>query len=253
MALDNRQRSTSAGIFLLGFIIFIHESGHYLAARLQGSRVKNFSIGFGPKLFSFTADDSEMEFTVRALALGGYVAFPEHSRIDAETEEEKIDDDPDLLQNRPVLDRAIVISAGVIVNIFLAWAAIFTSVSSIGLPTYSFNAGVTIANIVDSNGAGAKAGLTMGNVILKVDGETVLEPLDSASMVAEKIRTSRERAMNFRVLREKELNMSVRAKCFGSRRGREWLVYLQTLSNLQSSFQDRLASCLWERIRNRAH
>ena len=206
--------STSAGVFLLGFIICVHESGHFLAARLQGIRVKNFSIGFGPKLFNFSPKDSETEFTLRLLPLGGYVAFPEHCTIDEKTGEEIIDDDKDLLQNRPILDRALVISAGVIANIILAWASIFVSVSSVGLPTYNFNPGVTIANVVDTNGAAATAGIRNGDVILKIDGNDIKKSLDNASIVAEKIRTSGGRTMDFLIARNgNEFNLRIRPKC----------------------------------------
>lgn len=206
--------STSAGVFLLGFIIFVHESGHFLAARLQGIRVKNFSIGFGPRLFNFSPAKSETEFTVRLLPLGGYVAFPEHSTVDEETGETLVSDDPDMLQNRPLLDRALVISAGVIANIILAWTCIFASISSVGLPTYTFSPGVTIANIVDVEGAGAKAGVMAGDVILQVDGMGIAQSLDNASIVAEKIRTSGGRALDFRILRDdQEFNMRIRPKC----------------------------------------
>lgn len=192
----------------------MHESGHFLAARLQRIRVKNFSIGFGPRLFSFTPKTSDTEFSFRLLPLGGYVAFPEHVSIDEETGEQTFDEDPDLLQNRPIRDRAIVISAGVVANIILAWTSIFCSISGVGVPTYSFNAGVTVAAIVDPQGPAAQAGLQQGDVILSVDGKVVESNLDNAGRVAEKIRTSGGRTMKFKLLREKnELDVGVKARC----------------------------------------
>lgn len=199
---------------MLGFIIFVHESGHFLAARMQGIRVKNFSIGFGPRLFNFSPSKSETEFTIRLLPLGGYVSFPEHSTFDEKSGETIVSDDPDMLQNRPLLDRALVISAGVIANVILAWTCIFASISSVGLPTYAFGPGVTIANVVDVEGAAAKAGVRAGDVILQVDGKDIIQSLDNASIVAEKIRTSGGRGINFRLLRdEQEFNMQIRPKC----------------------------------------
>lgn len=205
--------STGAGIFLLGFIIFIHESGHFLAARWQNIRVKNFSIGFGPKLVSFTPKESETEFTMRMLPLGGYVAFPEHTNITEEGEIE-IDEDPDLLQNRPVMDRALVISAGVIANVILAWASIFASVSFVGLPSYVAQEGVNIAAVVDKAGPAALAGFQEGDIIRSVNGREVPKSLQSAAGVAEQIRTSNGNWMEFSVERNSErLSVRVRPRC----------------------------------------
>lgn len=85
-------------ISVLAFVILIHEGGHFLAARSQGIKVQEFSVGVGPKLFGFTRggnpksknegttdeddieedDDQAIEFNLRAIPLGGYVRFPEN-------------------------------------------------------------------------------------------------------------------------------------------------------------------------------
>lgn len=206
--------STSAGVLVLGFIVFVHESGHFLAARWQNIRVKNFSVGFGPKLFSFTPKQSETEFTIRLLPLGGYVAFPEHMIEDEKTGEQVVNTDPDLLQNRPILDRALVISAGVIANLILAWSAIFISVSAVGIPSYVVEAGVAISSIVDGNGAAAQAGVRTGDLIMSMDGVKIGNRMSNAGEVAEIIRTSKGRAIIFGLSRDNEpFELSIRPKC----------------------------------------
>ncbi|MDE2506758.1 MAG: site-2 protease family protein, partial [Planctomycetota bacterium] len=55
----------------LGFVIFVHELGHFLLAKWNGVKVEKFSIGFGPKLFGFTY--GETEYVIAALPLGGFV------------------------------------------------------------------------------------------------------------------------------------------------------------------------------------
>lgn len=148
------------------------------------------------------------------LPLGGYVAFPEHATVDPDTGELKESDDPDLLQNRPLKDRALVISAGVVANIILAWTSLLFSVGLVGVPTYSFNPGVTIANLVDEGGAAAIAGVRKGDIIQSVDGTKIKAYAESASDVADKIRTSRGRAMLFGIEREGRLmSIRVRPKC----------------------------------------
>jgi membrane-associated protease RseP (regulator of RpoE activity) len=214
LASAGQAASTGTGIAILGAIIFFHECGHYFAARWQGIRVKNFSVGFGPTLFSFVPKGSETEFTLRALPLGGYVAFADAMEVDEETGEKTLDEDPDLLQNRPVLDRAIVISAGVVANIVLAWASIFVSVSAVGLPRYDMSPGVMVTSIVDSAGAGAAAGMRAGDVILSVDDVLVLGSVNSANQVASKIRSSNGQPLDLRFLRDGvEFSKAISPKC----------------------------------------
>ena len=62
-------------LFALGFTIFIHELGHFLAARQRGLIILRFSIGFGPKLFGWTRNG--VEYRLSAIPFGGYVALPQ--------------------------------------------------------------------------------------------------------------------------------------------------------------------------------
>lgn len=101
----------TSAVSVAGVIAF-HEAGHFLAAKYQGMKIESYNIGYGPKLLSFN-DTSGTQFALRAVPLGGYVAFPANTEFDQETGEIiKELDDPDLLQNRPPLQRALVISAG---------------------------------------------------------------------------------------------------------------------------------------------
>ena len=90
-------------IFALGFTIFIHELGHFLAARRRGLVIQRFSIGFGPKLFGWTKDG--VEYRLSAIPFGGYVALPQLAdmgrlegqadkkpKIEEEVEEEALTD-----------------------------------------------------------------------------------------------------------------------------------------------------------------
>lgn len=98
--------STLQAIGILAGIVAFHELGHFTAARVQGIHVSKFSIGFGPSLLSTKV--GEVEYSLRAFPLGGFVAFPDNDEDCPYPE-----DDPDLLKNRPILDRFWVISAGV--------------------------------------------------------------------------------------------------------------------------------------------
>ena len=102
-------------------VVAVHECGHFLAARLQNIHVSKFAIGFGPSLLSYQG--RVVEYSLRALPLGGFVAFP-----DDDPKCPYPEDDPDLLKNRPIRDRAIVISAGVLANVLFAFVILFAQV-----------------------------------------------------------------------------------------------------------------------------
>jgi RIP metalloprotease RseP len=127
-------------ISVLAVLIIVHESGHFIAARAQGITVTRFSIGFGPVLWKYQG--KETEYALRAIPLGGYVAFP-----DDELDEDIAADDPGLLKNRPVLDRAIVISAGVIANLIFAYLLMLTQLGWVGIPELQPQPGVLVSEI----------------------------------------------------------------------------------------------------------
>lgn len=104
-------------ILLLGSMIFLHELGHFIAARLMGIKVDKFAFGFpiGPTLYSKKVGD--VEILVHAFLFGGYVSFP-----DDDEECTLAKDSPLRFINQPVYKRVIVISAGVLFNLFLAYA-----------------------------------------------------------------------------------------------------------------------------------
>jgi len=156
--------SVLAAIAVIALLVFVHESGHFLAARLQGIHVNRFSIGFGPILWKYQGPDTE--YAIRAIPLGGFVGFP-----DDDPESDIPPQDPDLLKNRPVLDRAIVISAGVIANLLFAYLVFVVQFASIGVPqAFNPEPGILIPQIMTESSPAAEAGLKPGDVILSADG-----------------------------------------------------------------------------------
>jgi membrane-associated protease RseP (regulator of RpoE activity) len=157
--------SVLAAIAVLAVLIVVHELGHFMAARSQGIRVNRFSIGFGPVLWKYQG--SETEYALRGIPLGGYVGFPDDdpdSKIPA--------DDPNLLRNRPVWDRAIVISAGVIANLVFAYLLLVLQTGILGVPEITYKLGVAVPQLAaDTSTAAAKAGIKAGDIILSVDGQ----------------------------------------------------------------------------------
>ncbi|XP_008808421.3 probable membrane metalloprotease ARASP2, chloroplastic [Phoenix dactylifera] len=147
---------------VLAAIILIHESGHFLAASLQGIHVSKFAIGFGPVLARFVANG--VEYSLHAFPLGGFVGFP-----DDDPDSDIPPDDGDLLKSRPILDRFLVISAGVAANVVFAYLIVFAQVLAVGLPVQEPLPGVLVPE-VRAGSAAARDGIRPGDVILGVDG-----------------------------------------------------------------------------------
>jgi RIP metalloprotease RseP len=159
--------SALAAIAVLALLIFVHELGHFMAARLQGIYANRFSIGFGPILWKYQG--SQTEYAIRALPLGGFVGFP-----DDDPDSDIPPNDPNLLRNRPIIDRAIVISAGVIANLIFAYLVLALQVGVVGIPEAS-QPGILIpqliAEVSEISPAAVQSGIKPGDVI-PVDGKT---------------------------------------------------------------------------------
>ncbi|XP_008804310.1 probable membrane metalloprotease ARASP2, chloroplastic [Phoenix dactylifera] len=175
---------------VLAAIILVHESGHFLAARLQGIHVSKFAIGFGPVLARFFANG--VEYSLRAFPLGGFVGFPDDDPVS-----DIPPDDADLLKNRPILDRFLVISAGVAANIAFAYLIVFTQVLTVGLPVQEGLPGVLVPEVRPGSAA-ARDGLRTGDVILAVDGA----PAPSVSDVVDIVKTNPKRNVAIKVARD---------------------------------------------------
>ncbi|HEY9736916.1 MAG TPA: RIP metalloprotease RseP [Trichocoleus sp.] len=157
--------SVLAAIAVLALLIVVHELGHFMAARLQGIHVNRFSIGFGPILWKYQGP--ETEYALRAIPLGGFVGFP-----DDDPDSEIPPNDPDLLKNRPIFDRAIVISAGVIANLLFAYLVFVTQFATVGVPTdFNPQPGILVPQVISESSPAARAGLRQGDVIIEAQGD----------------------------------------------------------------------------------
>ena len=121
-------------IVAFGLLICIHEAGHLSMAKLFNVYCKEYSIGFGPAIYSKTRKGKETKFSIRAIPFGGYVAMYG----------EGMEDDPEFkdipkersLEGIKKWKKAIILSAGVILNAFLALILIF--ISNVAFPTIAF-------------------------------------------------------------------------------------------------------------------
>ncbi|PSN17690.1 RIP metalloprotease RseP [filamentous cyanobacterium CCP5] len=154
--------SVLAAIAVIALLVAVHEMGHFLAARFQGIHVNRFSIGFGPILWKIQGP--ETEYALRAIPLGGFVGFP-----DDDPESEIPPNDPDLLKNRPILDRTIVISAGVIANLIFAYLVFVVQYATFSVPDFTPQPGVIISEVMAPDSPAAQAGLQSGDIVIAAE------------------------------------------------------------------------------------
>lgn len=110
-------------LIILGIIVFIHELGHFIFAKKAGIYVYEFSIGFGPKLFSFKRKNDETKYMIKLIPLGGYVAMAGEDDLE-EDENKKIPDDKRLC-NKTWWQRFWVMIAGAMNNFILGIVLLF--------------------------------------------------------------------------------------------------------------------------------
>lgn len=143
-------------IFLLGFLILIHESGHFFIAKLFKVKVEEFAIGFGPKIF--TKQGKETKYELRLIPLGGFVRM--------EGEEQRSDSERSF-NNASIPKRMGIVAAGAIVNIVFGILVYFIIVAVVGN---------NVSNIVDTTNEGyiaSEVGIISGDKIEKINNKKI--------------------------------------------------------------------------------
>ena len=213
-------------LLALGFTIFIHELGHFLAARRRGLIVKRFSIGFGPKIFGW--EKNGVEYRISIFPFGGYVALPQLADMgrlegdNEQTEENKLSawddfeeegtDDAKEKKQEPLkkisyADKMIVSVMGAVFNILLAFALssvlwffgyerrdgeLTTKIGYIADTVERWNPIIEDSETVTS--PAKKAGLIQGDEVVAVDGNPVEDFMDVQSrIVTGKLVTTEQR------------------------------------------------------------
>ncbi len=151
----------------LSGIIFLHELGHFLAAKFCNVYVRTFSIGFGPAWPFCQFKLGETNYKLGMIPLGGYVAMAGEStgETDPDTPKDDVDDDTDprSFKNRPVWQRMIIISAGVVMNVILA-AVCFVIAYSAGVKEMP-----PVVQAVEPGSAAWQAGVQPGVRVTKIN------------------------------------------------------------------------------------
>jgi regulator of sigma E protease len=161
-------RSAAAFVVVLGVLVFVHELGHYLAARWRGVGVETFSIGFGQAITSWT-DRSGTVWKLAWLPLGGYVKLHGQERPQDVAEDVRAKWIPgQTFHDKTVLSRAIVVAAGPIANFALAMVLFAALFIAIGEPV-----ALPVVGAVLPDSAAARAGLMVNDRIVSIAGDSI--------------------------------------------------------------------------------
>jgi regulator of sigma E protease len=153
--------SLIAVVAVLGFMILIHEFGHYAVAKWLGVRVEVFSIGFGKRLFGFRR--GETDYRIAAIPLGGYVKMSGENPMDTRT------NDPREFMNHPRWHRFLIAIAGPMMNILLA-IVLLTTVYMVHYEYPAVYDEPPVIGWVLKDSAAAKTGFEIGDRITRIDG-----------------------------------------------------------------------------------
>ena len=158
-------------ILLLAILIVVHEFGHFIAARLMKIDVREFAVGFGPKLIGWKSKKYETTFAIRLIPMGGYCAF--YGEDDA-TGEWK--DDPRIFGKHNVWKRMFVILMGPLMNFVLAFvvATVLIWCTGVTVPTEPEEYDPFIQEVLAS-GPAYEAGMKDGDQVLEINGVEMLD------------------------------------------------------------------------------
>ena len=174
-------------IAVFGLLIFIHEFGHYLCARLCGVGIHEFSIGMGPAIFGWTSKKTGIRYGLRLLPVGGYVSM---------VGEDEESDREDAFGNKSVWKRILIVTAGPIMNLLLGFFAMLilvVSTAPLGGTTIVYPDDGTV-HVSDA------AGLDSEDVILKVENVRV----HTANELTYEVIHQGDKPLDFTILRNGE-------------------------------------------------
>ncbi|MDR9859707.1 M50 family metallopeptidase [Treponema socranskii] len=189
------------GIVCLGFLVFFHELGHFLAAKLFGVKVESFSLGFGPALLHKTIGGTDYRLSL--LPLGGYCGMKGEGDFQAalDASSPRIEAERDSLYGINPLGRALIGFAGPFFNALFAFTA-FSIIAMTGYTYYSYTAKIKLADetLPEVHSPARKAGLKTGDTIVSIGGK----PVEDFSDIIREVASNPDRDLHIVVLRNGE-------------------------------------------------
>jgi regulator of sigma E protease len=161
-----------AFVLVLGFLIFVHEAGHFMVAKLFRVRVLVFSFGFGKRLFGFRKGDTD--YRVSLIPLGGYV------RMAGDSPEENVPANPDEFLSKPKWQRFLILFAGPAMNVVIA-VAFMAAIVMVGIEERITR---PVVAQVEKGTPAEKSGLQPGDRIVRIKGEPVEDYQDARMLIS---------------------------------------------------------------------
>ena len=147
-------------LLVLGFMVLVHEFGHFAVAKWCGVRVETFAIGFGKRVVGFRR--GETDYQINALPLGGYV------KMAGEIPGEEVSNDPGELNNHPRWQRMLIALAGPFSNFVLAFV-LMAAVYMVHNEVNEYISGAAVTDYISPGSAVAKTGIRSGDTIVRFD------------------------------------------------------------------------------------
>ena len=154
-------------LLLLGVLITAHEAGHFLAARLCGIEVEEFSMGMGPKLLQRRSGRGTL-ITLRLLPIGGYCQFYGEDREEGDRRG---------FNNQPIWKRAVTVASGPLMNFVVAFLVIVLYMSAMGLTSI-------VPRVAEVEENAALAGLRVGDELITVNGAPIETTADVTGAIS---------------------------------------------------------------------
>lgn len=178
-------------ILMLGIIVTVHEFGHYVVGRACGIGIKEFSVGFGPRIFGW--ERKGIKYSLRCIPLGGYCAF---------VGEDERNDDPRAMSNQPVWKRFLTVLAGPFMNFVLAFIVCVSMLAGYYQTTDEILP--VVGQLIEGMPA-QEAGLQPGDRILAVNGSEIPDGTAGAEHASALIQSGEDSApVSLRVQRGEE-------------------------------------------------
>ena len=146
-------------VFVIGVLVFVHELGHFLVAKLRNVRVEKFSLGFGPEIIGRKIGDTR--YILSLIPLGGYV------KMAGENFEDERKGEPYEYLSKSLKERLAIVASGPLMNLLLC-VVILAAILTIGVPYISGRVGTVL-----KDSPAERAGLESGDKILEIDGALI--------------------------------------------------------------------------------